>query len=117
MTLSPQIDFKTARERLLGAVEGVLADYHEEMERQNRAMERNLIAAPGDGLHPQAHLRLTPSGLEALIRFPVDLRHAGEIDERVTRELLKAVDQEPKLKLAGSAPGVSLRSDAASLGG
>jgi len=54
-------------------------------------------------------LRLTLSGLEALIQFPVDLRHAGEIDERVTRELLKAIDQEPKLKLAGSAPAISLR--------
>jgi small-conductance mechanosensitive channel len=113
VTLAPNSDFRLARERLLGAVQSVLADYHEEMDRQNRAIERNLIAVPSDGLRPQIHLRLTPSGLETLIRFPVDLRHAGEIDERVTRELLKAVDQEPKLNLAGSAPAVSLRTDAA----
>ncbi len=112
LTLAPDSDFKTARERLLRAVEGVLSDYHEEMDRQNRAMERNLFALPEGGLKPSAHLRLTPSGLEALVRFPVDLRHSGEIDERITRELLKAVDQEPKLKLAGSAPAISLRSAA-----
>jgi small-conductance mechanosensitive channel len=112
LTLAPDSDFKAARERLLRAVEAVLADYHEEMDRQNRAMERNLFAVPEGGLKPSAHLRLTPSGLEALIRFPVDLRHAGEIDERITRELLKAVDQEPKLKLAGSATAISLRTAA-----
>ncbi len=67
---------------------------------------------PQGGLKPSVRLRLTPAGLEALIRFPAALPHAGEIDERVTRELLKAVDQEPKLKLAGSAPAISLRSAA-----
>jgi small-conductance mechanosensitive channel len=112
LTLAPDSDFKAVRERLLRAVEGVLADYREELEKQNRAMQRNLFAFPEGGLKPSAHLRLTPSGLEALIRFPVDLRHAGEIDERITRELLKAVDQEPKLKLAGSAPAISLRTAA-----
>jgi len=112
LTLAPDSDFKAVRERLLRAVKAVLADYHEEMDRQNRAMERNLFAVPEGGLKPSAYLRLTPSGLEALIRFPVDLRHAGEIDERITRELLKAVDQEPKLKLAGSATAISLRTAA-----
>jgi small-conductance mechanosensitive channel len=111
LTVSADSDFKVVRERLLRAVESVLADYHEELERQNRAMERSLISAPPDGLRPKIRLRLTPTGLEAVIFFPVDLAHAVEIDERVTRELMKAVDQEPKLRLAGSAPSISLRSD------
>jgi len=34
--------------------------------------------------------------LEIVIRFPVDRLHqADEIDERVTRELLRALDREP----------------------
>jgi small-conductance mechanosensitive channel len=109
LTLAPDNDFKAVRERALHAVEHVLSDYHEEFERQNRAMQRNLLAVPQGALKPSVHLRLTPSGLEALIHFPVDARHAGEIDERVTRELLKAVGEEPKLKVAGSAPAISLR--------
>jgi small-conductance mechanosensitive channel len=116
ITLAADSDFKEARERLLKAVESGLSDYEEELERQNRAMERNLFAVPEGALKPTARLRLMPAGLEALIRFPVDLRHAGEIDERITRELLKAVDQEPKLKLAGSAPAVTLRTAATSAG-
>jgi small-conductance mechanosensitive channel len=109
LTFAADSDFKSVRERLLRAVDGVLADYREELERQNQAMERNLLGVPQGGLKPSAHLRLTPAGLEATVRFPVDLRHAGEIDERITRELLESVEQEPKLKLAGSAPSISLR--------
>jgi small-conductance mechanosensitive channel len=111
LTVAVESDFKAVRERLLRAVESVLVDYRDEMERQHRAMERNLITTPADGLRPKIRLRLTPAGLEAMIFFPVDLQHAVEIDERVTRELMKAVDQEPKLKLAGSAPAISLRTD------
>lgn len=112
LSFAPDNDFKVVRERLQHAVETVLADYREELERQNRAMERNLLGVPQGALKPSVHLRLTPSALEATVRFAVDLRHAAEIDERVTRELLKAVDQEPKLKLAGSAPAISLRTAA-----
>jgi small-conductance mechanosensitive channel len=112
LTLAPDSDFQAVRERLLNAVESVLADYNEELERQNRAMERNLLGVADGVLKPNVQLRLTTSGLEALVRFPVDLRHAGEIDERVTRELLKAVEQEPKLNVAGPAPAISLRTAA-----
>ena len=112
LTLDPNSDFQAVRERLLNAVESVLADYNEELERQNRAMERNLMGVADGVLKPSVQLRLTTSGLEALVRFPVDLRHAGEIDERVTRELLKAVEQEPKLNVAGPTPAISLRTAA-----
>ena len=111
LTVAANSDFKTVRERLLRPVENVLADYHDELERQNRAMERSLIIAPTDGLRPKIRLRLTSGGLEATILFPVDLGHAGEIDERVTRELMNAVEQEPKLRLAGSAPEIRVKSD------
>jgi small-conductance mechanosensitive channel len=112
LNLAGDSDFKTVRERLLKAVDGVLVDYNEELERQNRAMERNLLGVADGVLKPNVQLRLTASGLEALVRFPVDLRHAGEIDERVTRELLNALEQEPKLKMAGAAPEISLRTAA-----
>jgi small-conductance mechanosensitive channel len=109
LTLAGDSDFQAVRERLLKGVDAALADFHEEMQRQNQAMERNLIAAPVDGLRPKVHLRLTSEGLEALVRFPVDFQHAGEIDERVMSELLRALDEEPQLKLAGSAAQIRVR--------
>jgi hypothetical protein len=47
-------------------------------------------------------LRLTPSGLEVVIRYPVELSSAAETDDRVTRELLEAIAREPKLSLLGA---------------
>ncbi len=111
LTLAADSDFHVVRERLLKGVDAALVDFHDEMQRQNRAMERNLIAAPVDGLRPKVHLRLTASGLEALVRFPVDFQHAGEIDERVMSELLKALEEEPKLRLAGSSAQISVRTN------
>ena len=84
-------------------MQAVFADYREDMERQHRQLERTLSSNLGHGLQPKSWLRLTSSGLEAVVRYPVDLQHATEIDDRVTRELLKEIEREPKLNLIGSA--------------
>jgi hypothetical protein len=60
-------------------------------------------------------VRLTPSRLQVVIRFPVDLKHATELDNRLTRELLKPLDREATLKAAGSGtPTVTVRTDLSS---
>jgi small-conductance mechanosensitive channel len=88
LTLPGDTDFGRAKERLVKAVEAGLADYQQEIARQHRAMKSALDSTPEDGLQPAVELRFTSSGLEAVVRFPVDLQHATQIDERVTRELL-----------------------------
>jgi small-conductance mechanosensitive channel len=114
LLLSPDTDYNSVKERLLEAVGTVLADYHEEMERQNREMEKTQISTSGYGLRPNIQLRFSSSAVEATIRFPVDLQHAAETDERVSRELLKALDREPQFKLAASgSPSIRLRTDLA----
>jgi small-conductance mechanosensitive channel/HPt (histidine-containing phosphotransfer) domain-containing protein len=102
LTLSPDSDYHTVERRLLEVVEAVFEDYREDMERQRKQMERTLSYTQTNALRPRSRLRITSSGLEAVIRFPVTLQNAAEIDDRVTRELLKAIDREPKLKLVGS---------------
>jgi hypothetical protein len=47
-------------------------------------------------------LRLTPAGLEVRVSFPVQVHEGTEIDDRVTREILKELDREPKLIMVGS---------------
>jgi small-conductance mechanosensitive channel len=112
LTLSPDSDYGSVEERLRGAVEAVFSDYRADMERQRRQMQRTFTSTPVGALEPISRLRLTPSGLEVVIRYPVDLQNAAEIDDRVTRELLKAIDREPKLKLIGSGTAsLRLRTD------
>ena len=106
------VDFALIKEKLLGAVTGVLADYRTEMDRQYQEMERTIISVPRDGLQPKIRLRVTSSAIEAVIRFPVALQHGSEIDERVSHALLKTVEGESKLKVAGSnTPEIHLRTN------
>jgi hypothetical protein len=65
-----------------------------------------------NGFRPKAQVRFTSLALGVIIRFPVDLQQAAEIDERVTRELLRELEHQPKLKLATSdGPDIALRTD------
>jgi hypothetical protein len=47
-------------------------------------------------------LLLTQNGLEVVVRYPVEMDTASEIDDKVTRELLRALDQPPKLRMVGT---------------
>jgi small-conductance mechanosensitive channel len=92
LTLPVGMNFSTARERLMTAVEAGLADFKDEIAKQHSAIEDAFEGSPGTGLHPTVQLQFTSSGLEALVRYPVALRQAMEIDERVTRAILADFD-------------------------
>jgi small-conductance mechanosensitive channel len=92
LTLPAGTNFSTARERLMSAVEAGLADFNDEIAKQHSAIENAFEGSPGTGLHPTVQLQFTSSGLEALVRYPVALRQAMEIDERVTRAILTDFD-------------------------
>lgn len=101
LTLAPESDYGQAEKRVLGAVEKVYGEYRERMEQQHRDMERTLnieVAVP----RPRSRLRLTQSGLEVVVRYPVELETSTEIDDKITRELLHSLEQPPRLKLVGT---------------
>lgn len=115
LTLSPDSDYHAVEKRLRTVIDTIFAEHHEELERQRRMMERTLNSMPVAELRPRSRLRFTSSGLEAVIRFPVDLQHASEMDDQITREVLKAIEHDPKLKLVGAGtPGVRLNTDLSS---
>ena len=96
-----------------GAVNAVLADYREEIERQTQQIARTVVSTPVGSLQPKVQLRFVATGLEAVIRYPVDLKNAADIDERVAREVLRALEKDPKLQLAGgAAAGIRVTTDA-----
>jgi small-conductance mechanosensitive channel len=102
LTLSPESDYGEVEKRLLDAVNKVYSEYRDRMEMQRRNMERSLRSNQMIALVPGSRLRLTSSGLEVVIRYPVELGSAAEIDDRVTRELLKAIERDPRLHLLGA---------------
>jgi small-conductance mechanosensitive channel len=102
LTFAFDSDYREVEERMLRAVEAAFAGYYDKLERQRILMETNLGSVNIPPLRPRTALRLAPSGLEVKISFPVEVQNAAEIDVRVTQEILKELDREPKLKMVGS---------------
>jgi small-conductance mechanosensitive channel len=102
LTFAPESDYQIVRERVTKAVEAAFADYHEKMDLQRRQMEMILSSVSSVELKPQIHLHFSSLGIEVNIRFPVEMGGASELDERIMRELLTAIEREPRLKLVGS---------------
>jgi hypothetical protein len=102
ITLAPDSDYIDVERRMLAAVDNAFSEYREGFEQLRRQMEENLILVSVGPLEPKVRLVLTSAALQVLIRYPVNSKNAAAIDERVNRELLRAVELEPKLKVVGA---------------
>jgi hypothetical protein len=77
--------------RLIEAVGSVLKDYSDDIQRQTLEMQRTASAHGTSNAQPQVQLRFSVDGVDAIVRYPVELQHAAEIDERVSREVLNVI--------------------------
>ncbi len=102
LSLGKESDYLQVEKRVLEAVNKVFSEYHDKMEMQRQGMERALYTVRFSSFAPESRLRLTPTGVEVVIRYPVELENAAEIDDRVTRELLETIGRDPHLRLAGT---------------
>ncbi len=62
--------------------------------RRRKSSARRRRTAVRDA-QPQVQLRFSAEGVDAIVRYPVELLHAAEIDERVSREVLQVISSEP----------------------
>jgi small-conductance mechanosensitive channel len=112
LALAPHADYGSIKQRLLKAVDVALDKHKQEFERQNSEIAQAATSISGNALQPSVRLRFIAAGLEAVVRYPVDLRFAADMDEAVSRELLLELDREPKLPLAASGePELRLNTD------
>jgi small-conductance mechanosensitive channel len=102
LTLAGDTDYGVAKERITQAINAALEEYRENIEAQRQGLERSLSSVSPAELRPKVRLHYTSSGIEAAIRFPVELGKAGEMDDHVMKEIMAALDKEPKLKLIGA---------------
>ncbi len=84
-------DYAQLKDRLTAAVTNIIKDYRDDILRQSREIQKTAGSQQGGDPMPQVQLRFALAGVEALVRYPVQLSHAAEIDERVSRELLAVV--------------------------
>jgi small-conductance mechanosensitive channel len=111
LVLAPDTDYHVAKDRLTQAADAALAANHDSLENQRQLMERNLSSVSAVELRPGVRLHYAGLGIEATVRFPVELGKATETDDQVMRELLSALDHEPKLKLVSAEMPVAKAAD------
>jgi len=99
--IAPDGNHKEAQEKLVGAVNAVYSGYKEEIERQHEAIERR-VDIQVDMPRPEARLQFTDAGLELLVRYPVEIRRAPDIDDEMTRKVLELIETDASLKAAVS---------------
>jgi small-conductance mechanosensitive channel len=108
LTIAPEGNHKAAQEKLVGAVNAVYSQYRQEIERQHNAIERHVdiqVEVP----RPEARLQFADAGLELLVRYPVEIRKAPDIDEEMTRKVLELIETDGALK-AGVSGNPKIRS-------
>lgn len=94
-------NYKNVQDKLLAAVTKVYDKYRGEIESQHRDVERRIeieIAPPS----PAAQLQFGDTGLEYVVRYPVEIRRSAQIDDEVTRAILEIIDADAEVKAAVS---------------
>lgn len=95
--LTDDADTIRTRDQMLAAVEKVYGGYRSLIERQHGDLER-LLDYKTEVPVPSGHIRLSDTGLEAVVRYPAEIRNMTEVDERVTAEVLIAIRADEVLK-------------------
>ena len=84
-------DYGALKDEMTQAVTRVIADYREDIVRQTREIQKAASKHDAGDPQPSVQLRFSASSVDAIVRYPVQLTHAAEIDERVSRELLNVI--------------------------
>ena len=95
LTLPAGADPVASKNRLLLAVNDALQDYRGEIERQAAEIREATASKAAGNAEPRVQLQFGTAAVEAVVRYPVHLVHAAEIDERVTKELIRALGESP----------------------
>lgn len=84
-------DYAALKDKLLAAISTAMSEYSEEILRQVKETEITTAPANVHDAAPQVQMHLSSGRMEALLRYPVLLEHALEIDERVAKAVLKVI--------------------------
>jgi small-conductance mechanosensitive channel len=99
ISMAPGTNHQAAQDKLMAAVSSVYEHYRQEIERQFGSVERRIdvrMRAPS----PEGQLRFGDTGLEYVVRYPVEIRSAAEMDGKVTRAVLDTISKSPEMQSA-----------------
>jgi small-conductance mechanosensitive channel len=97
VSLEPTGDYELVEKNMLEVVNKTYEKYQQVLDRQHGSIEKR-FELPFTPLKPVAQLQLSSTGLEAIVRYPVSLRHGAETDDEITRNLIDAIGKTEGLK-------------------
>ncbi|MDE2305681.1 MAG: mechanosensitive ion channel [Gammaproteobacteria bacterium] len=95
LTLPTGSDPVVLKARLLAAANAALGEYRADIDRQAARIEEATASRSGGRTEPQVQLQFGANAVDALVRYPVYVPHAAEIDERVSKEIAQVVGEAP----------------------
>jgi small-conductance mechanosensitive channel len=84
-------DYAAIKERLIAAAQRVLEAYRDDLGRQTRELRRASASSETEEARAQVQLRFSSGSIDAIVRYPVPLQRAAEVEERMSRALLDAL--------------------------
>jgi small-conductance mechanosensitive channel len=93
-TLTPAGDHQLVQDKLMAAVSTVHAKYGAAMQPEYGSADDRMEIFLKEPV-PEAKLQFVDAGLELIVRYPVDLRRASEMDDQVARALRDAMRDDP----------------------
>ncbi len=99
LPLHSECDVQLAEKDLLAAVDAIYAEYRPLLEKQHHSVE-HLLDIHMDVPKPYTRVRFSATGLEAVVRYPIPLRQAAQMDDRMVIEMTEILRKNPTIRLA-----------------
>ena len=104
LPLAREADVEAAEKRLGELATKFYEEYRGQLERQNVHVEETL-GVHFDTPKPHSRVRFANGALELMVRYPVPLRSAAALDDRMVGEVNRMLQKEPAIPLvAGGSP-------------
>jgi small-conductance mechanosensitive channel len=97
--LADAVDYKTVCAAILKEVQAVYEGYRPAIERQHQTVEQWMQASI-ESPAVDSRLQFTGGVFQLWARFPVEIREAAEIDEKITQALLELMARDAAVKAA-----------------
>jgi small-conductance mechanosensitive channel len=101
--LADAADYQMVSDAVMKEIRAIYEEYRPSIERQHHTMQ-NWMQSSIDAPEIESRLLLTNGVFELWVRFPVQISHAAETDEKITHALLKLISSIPDIKQAITAP-------------
>lgn len=95
LPLAAKADYDAVQKALTAAVDPVFKEYDLETLWHRRAFDPIDLSVEPPA--PEHRVQFSDNGPELIARYPVDLNRAGEIDDKITRALIEAIDHDENL--------------------